>query len=343
MKALVLEDYKKLAITDSPIPELAANEVLIRVKSCGICGSDVHGFDGSSGRRIPPVIMGHEASGVVDSVGSAVTRFAPGERVTFDSMISCGNCRFCRRGAPNLCDERRVLGVSCEDYRRNGAFAEFVAVPEHIVYKIPDNLPFDEAALVEPVSVAVHAVNRTPVQLGDTAVVIGAGMIGLLTVQALRTAGCGRIIAVDLEDDRLGLARELGADDTLNSRQEDIPAAVIKMTNGLGADIAVEAVGADATVRMAVHSVRKGGAVTLIGNITPDVKFPLQSVVTREVSVLGSCASSNDYPACLELMGRGKIRVTPIISATVPLERGAEMFDRLYAKEPNLTKVILNP
>ena len=168
-------------------------------------------------------------------------------------------------------------------------------------------------------------------------------MIGLLTIQALRTAGCGRIIAVDLEDDRLALARELGADDTLNSRREDIPAAVTEMTNGLGADITVEAVGVDDTVRMAVDCVRKGGAVTLIGNITAEVKFPLQSVVTREVSVLGSCASSNDYPACLELMGQGRIRVTPIISATVPLERAAEMFDRLYAKEPNLTKVILNP
>ena len=343
MKALVLEDYKNLKIKDSPVPELTASEVLIRVKSCGICGSDVHGFDGSSGRRIPPVIMGHEASGVVDSTGAAVTRWKSGERVTFDSMISCGHCRFCRRGEPNLCDERRVLGVSCEDYRRDGAFAEFVSVPEHIVYKIPDNLPFDEAALVEPVSVAVHAVNRTPVQLADTAVVIGAGMIGLLTIQALRTAGCGRIIAVDLEDDRLRLARELGADDTLNSRQQDIPAAVSEMTNGLGSDITVEAVGADATVRMALGCVRKGGSVTLIGNIAPEVKFPLQSVVTREVSVLGSCASSNDYPACLELMSRSKIRVNPIISAAVPLDRGAEMFARLYAKEPNLTKVILNP
>ena len=343
MKALVLEDYKNLKIKDFPVPELAANEVLIRVKSCGICGSDVHGFDGSSGRRIPPIIMGHEASGVVESTGAAVTRFQPGERVTFDSMISCGHCRFCRHGDPNLCDERRVLGVSCEDYRRHGAFAEFVSAPEHIIYKIPDNLPFDEAALVEPVSVAVHAVNRTPVELGDTAVVIGAGMIGLLTIQALRTAGCGRIIAVDLEDGRLSLARKLGADDTLNSGQRDIPAAVTEITNGLGADITVEAVGADATVRMAVDSVRKGGTVTLIGNITPDVNFPLQSVVTREVSVLGSCASSNDYPACLELMGRGNIRVAPIISAAVPLDRGVEMFDRLYAKEPNLTKVILNP
>ena len=343
MKALVLEEYKKLVIDDVPAPEVAAGEVLVRVKSCGICGSDVHGFDGGSGRRIPPVIMGHEASGVVDQVGSNVNRFQPGDRVTFDSMISCGRCGFCRRGAPNLCDNRRALGVSCEDYRRHGAFAEFVNVPEHIVFPIPDNLSFDEAALVEPISVAVHAVNRTPKQLGDTAVVVGAGMIGLLTVQVLRTAGCGRIISVDLEDGRLAIARGLGADDILNSRNVDIPAVIREMTGGLGADIALEAVGADATVRMSIDSVRKGGVVTLIGNVTPDVGFPLQSVVTREITVYGSCASANDYPACLELMGRRAIQAAPIISASVPLEQGAEMFDRLYAKEPGLTKVILRP
>jgi L-iditol 2-dehydrogenase len=343
MKALLLEEYKRLAIDEVPEPEIAPNEVLISVKSCGICGSDVHGYDGSSGRRIPPVIMGHEAAGLVARLGADVKGLSEGDRVTFDSMISCQRCYFCRRGQPNLCDDRKVLGVSCNEYRRHGAFAEFVAVPEHIVYKIPDNLAFDHAAMIEPVSVAVHAVNRTPVQLGDTAVVVGAGMIGLLTVQALRTAGCGRIVSVDLEDDRLELARKLGADMTFNSRTADVPAMLREITEGRGADIAMEAVGADATVKMSIDCVRKGGVVTLIGNITPTVNFGLQAVVTREISVLGSCASSNDYPSCLELMGRGAIQVAPIISATVPLERGPEMFDRLYNREPNLTKVILNP
>jgi L-iditol 2-dehydrogenase len=343
MKALLLEDYKRLALTEVPEPEIGSHDVLVRVQSCGICGSDVHGFDGSSGRRIPPVIMGHEASGTVAKVGAAVERYHEGERVTFDSMISCGRCLFCRQGRPNLCDNRRVLGVSCQEYRRHGAFAEYVAVPDHIVVKIPDSLPFNEAAMVEPVSVAVHAVNITPVRLGETAVVIGAGMIGLLTLQALRNAGCGRIVSVDLEDGRLALAKQLGADDVLNSRSEDIPARIREMTDGLGADVVMEAVGADATVRMAIECARKGGVVTLIGNVTASVSFPLQSVVTREISVFGSCASSNDYPACLALMGRGSIRVAPMISAAVPLERGPEMFDRLYQREPNLTKVILNP
>ncbi len=344
MKALVLNEYKKLDLLDVPSPEIAPNEVLVRVRSCGICGSDVHGYDGSSGRRIPPVIMGHEASGEIASVGSAARQFKPGERVTFDSMICCRNCVFCREGRPNLCEDRRVLGVSCEDYRRHGAFAEYVAVPDHIVFRVPDGVSFDEAAMVEPVSVAVHAVARATPSLGDSALVVGAGMIGLLTIQALRSAGCGRIFSVDLAADRLRLAKELGADETIQAGNgTDVPTLVRGMTGGLGADLVMEAVGADVTVAMSIDSVRKGGRVVLIGNIAPTVSFGLQSVVTREIDVLGSCASSNDYPACLDLMRRGAIRVRPVLSDSVPLDRGQEMFDRLYMREPGLTKVILQP
>ena len=343
MKALVLEEYKKLRVSEVPEPTLAPGEVLIRVQSCGICGSDVHGYDGSSGRRIPPVIMGHEASGVIARMGGQVEGFAEGDRVTFDSMISCGRCRFCRSGSPNLCDSRMVLGVSCADYTRNGAFAEYVNVPAHIVFKIPDALSFNEAAMVEPVSVAVHAVNLTPIRLGDTALVVGAGMIGLLTVQALRAAGCGKIISTDLADDRLTAAKKMGADVTLNPTSTDIVKTVRDMTGGAGVDISMEAVGAEATVATAIDSVRKGGSVTLIGNIAPKIGFGLQSVVTREIAVRGSCASSNDYPACLEMMGRGAMRTADLISATSPLEGGPSMFDRLYNHEPGLTKVILNP
>ncbi|MCY3775911.1 MAG: galactitol-1-phosphate 5-dehydrogenase, partial [Candidatus Aminicenantes bacterium] len=300
MKALVLNQYKKLDLLDVPSPGAAPDEVLVRVRSCGICGSDVHGYDGSSGRRIPPVIMGHEASGVVAEVGAAVRAFDPGDRVTFDSMICCRSCIFCRAGRPNLCEDRRVLGVSCGDYRRHGAFAEYVTVPEHVVFRVPDGVSFDEAAMVEPVSVAVHAVARANPALGDKALVVGAGMIGLLTIQALRSAGCGRIFAVDLAADRLRLAKELGADETIQSGAgTDVPAVMREMTGGLGADVVMEAVGIAETVAMSIESVRKGGTVVLIGNIAPTVGFGLQSVVTREIDVLGSCASSNDYPACL--------------------------------------------
>jgi L-iditol 2-dehydrogenase len=343
MKALLLTEYKKLEVTQAEVPEIGPRELLVRVHACGICGSDIHGWDGSSGRRIPPLIMGHEAAGEVAAVGDQVRRFQVGQRVTFDSMVSCGDCDYCRRGEINLCDNRRVLGVSCGDYRRHGAFAEYVSVPEHIVFALPPALPYHHAAMVEPVSVAVHAVDRTPIKLGDCAVVVGSGMIGLLVIQTLRIAGCGRIIAVDLDDRRLELACQLGADEGLNSRNVDVVAEVQKRTGGQGADIAMEVVGNTPAVRTAIQSVRKGGHVTLVGNITADVDFPLQSVVTREVTVYGSCASAGEYPRCIDLLARGAIQVDPLISARAPLEEGHAWFERLYKHEPGLMKVFLEP
>jgi L-iditol 2-dehydrogenase len=343
MKALLLRNYRELEVTEFPTPEIGEDEVLVRVRACGICGSDVHGYDGSSGRRIPPLVMGHEAAGVVAKVGKNVGAFQEGDRVTFDSTVYCGQCYFCRRGQVNLCEHRQVLGVSCGDYRRHGAFAEFVAVPKHILYRLPDTLGFEEAALIESVSIAVHATHRTPVRLGDTAVVVGTGMIGLLVVQALRAAGCTRIIAVDIDDFKLERARELGADEGLNAKQVDVASAIAERTEGRGADLAMEVVGAAASVNTALSAVRKGGSVTLVGNLAPKVEMPLQAIVTRELSLFGSCSSAGEYPTCIELMARGAIQVRPLITATAPLEEGAAWFDRLYNQESGLMKVILQP
>ena len=342
MQALLLKEYKKLDLVNMPEPEIGADDLLVRVRACGICGSDVHGFDGSTGRRIPPLVMGHEAAGVVERVGSAVSDLAPGDRVTFDSTIYCGRCYYCARGEVNLCDNRQVMGVSPGPYRRHGAFAEFVAVPRRIAYKLPDSLRFEQAALIEAASVAVHAVNITPVRIGDTAVVVGAGMIGVLAVQALRTAGCSDVIAVDLEDSRLEMARAAGATETLSAKT-DVAGAVLERTGGHGAAVAVECVGAEQPIRTAIACVRKGGAVTLVGNVTPQVSIPLQEVVTRQIRLQGSCASNGEYPAVIALMASGAIRVDPLISAVAPLTEGPQWFDRLYRKEPGLMKVILRP
>src|SRR5271168_1389165 len=194
MKALLLSEYSKLEVADLPTPAAGPGEVLVQVAACGICGSDVHGYDGSSGRRIPPLVMGHEAAGVVAEVGEGVTRFASGDRVTFDSTVYCGSCEYCLAGQINLCDHREVVGVSTPDFRRAGAFAEFVTVPERIVYKLPEELSFAEAAMLEAVSVALHAIAVSDLRGGETVLVIGAGMIGLLILQAARAAGCSRIL-----------------------------------------------------------------------------------------------------------------------------------------------------
>lgn len=343
MKALLLTKYMELEYTDQPAPAFGSEEVLVRVRACGICGSDIHGLDGSSGRRIPPLIMGHEASGVIEAVGANVTKWKPGDRVTFDSMVSCGVCSFCRRGEINLCDARQVLGVSCGDYRRHGAFAEFVNVPQHILFRLPDNVPFEHAAMIEPISIAVHAANLTPIEMGDTAVVVGSGMIGLLTIQAAKLAGCTRVFAVDLEDSKLELAKSLGADEGFNPKHCDPVKEIQDRTGGRGADVAFEAVGATEPIRTAIAAVRKGGTVTLIGNITPKIELSLQAVVTREIRLQGTCGSCGEYPACIDLLSRGLIKVDPFISAKVPLSEGAEWFNKLYHHEPNLMKVILQP
>ena len=340
---MLLTEYKKLELTDVPEPSAGRNDVLIRVRACGICGSDVHGFDGSSGRRIPPLIMGHEAAGVVERIGEGVERFVPGDRVTFDSMVSCGNCVFCLQGKSNLCDERRILGVSCEEYRQHGAFAELLSVPQQIVYRIPADLSFEHAAMVEPVSVAVHAVNLTPLELGQTALVVGCGTIGLLCVQALRAAGCSVIYAADPDGTRRERALRCGADDAIDPESVDLPAVVMARTGGYGAHIAMEAVGASDAVGAAIAAVRKGGVVTLVGNVTANIDFPLQSVVTREVQLIGTCGSSGEYPQCLELMSRQIIKVDSLITATEPLAKGPMWFERLYAGQPGLLKVILQP
>lgn len=331
-----------MEIAELPTPTLRTDEVLIRVAACGICGSDVHGYDGSSGRRIPPLVMGHEAAGTVETVGSAVKSFAIGDRVTFDSTVYCGECANCRRGDINLCDRRQVLGVSCGDYCRAGAFAEFVAVPARILHRLPDNLPFEEAAMLEAVAVAIHAVNLAEISASTTALVIGAGTIGILTLQALRAAGCARVFVTDVDQDRLEMARQLGANEILLS-DDSLNTKLLQLTDNEGVDVALEAVGRNETVAAAIDGVRKGGVVVLVGNIAPNVNLPLQKVVTRQIRLQGSCASAGEYPQAIRWMASGAIRVKPLISAVAPLEEGPKWFDRLYAREPNLLKVVLTP
>ena len=343
MKALTLTAYEQFEFSESPDPEIADDEVLVAVKACGICGSDIHGMDGSSGRRIPPIIMGHEAAGDIARVGASVRSWKVGDRVTFDSTVYCGKCPTCLSGQVNLCPHRRVLGVSCGDYRRHGAFAEFVRVPQHILHAIPEALPYEQAAFAEPVSIALHGVNRLPLKAGDSAVVVGAGLIGLLVVQALKAKGAGTVVAVDIDEGRLALARELGADASLVSG-EDTPARVREIVgNPDGADHALEVVGFGPTVKIAVESVRKGGSISCVGNLKAEVPFPLQAIVTRELTVYGSCASAGEYAEAVEAVASGSIRVEPLISAVAPLAEGASWFSRLHHNTEGLLKVVLRP
>ncbi|MCK4966819.1 galactitol-1-phosphate 5-dehydrogenase [bacterium] len=343
MKALVLREYNQFEYTDVPVPKFGPDEVLVEIKACGICGSDVHGMDGSTGRRIPPIIMGHEASGIIAETGANVTEYSKGDRVTFDSTIYCGDCYYCRQGFINLCDNRKILGVSCEEFRRDGTLAEYAAVPQHILYRLPDGLSFERAAAVEPLSIALHAVKHVRISESDTAVVIGAGVIGLFVVQSLKAAGCKNIVAVDINESRLKLAHSLGADNTIVSNRQNTPVEIHDLASGRGADYVFDAAGNPETFITGLDSLKKGGSFILIGNVSPSVQFPLQQVVSREITIYGSCASNGEYPECLDMIQRGIINVEKLISRTAPLSEGAQWFKKLYNREDDLIKVILKP
>ena len=343
MKALVLEEYKKLVYKDVPDPVIASNEVLVRVKACGICGSDVHGFDGSTGRRIPPVIMGHEASGIIVRTGADVRNWKEGDRVTFDSTVYQLDDWFTLQGKYNLSENREVLGVSPGTYRRNGAFAEYVAIPQHILYRIPDSVSYEKAAMVEAIAVALHAVNLSGIKPGQSCLVAGAGMIGVFIIRILHLSGASKIIALDISKSHLSNAEKSGADLALNPGEGNVIEKIMEFTGNRGADISFEAVGIGETVNLAVDSVIKGGTVVLVGNVSPKIDFPLQKVVTRELRIQGSCAIRGEHEAVLEMIERGKIKVDDQISKVAPLSEGALWFDKLYYKKEDLNKVILVP
>lgn len=343
MKALVLTAYNRLELADLPKPEIGPDDVLVRVAACGICGSDVHGLDGKSGRRIPPIVMGHEACGTVAAVGRGVRDLREGARVTFESMIWCGRCGACTEGRRNQCETLEIVGVSTETFRRQGAYAEYVAVPRRVVFAIPDALPFEKAALVEPLSVAVHAVARTPVKAGDTAAVVGAGMIGLLVIQALRAAGAGRVIAIDVDEGKLALAKRLGASDGIPARSGPAHEAVLAATGGRGADVVMEVVGTAKATETALLSARAGGTVTLVGNFEQRMELPIQKAVVRELTLIGTLGENGEYPRCIELLASGAVEVGPLVSRVAPLEEGPALFGRLTRAEPGLMKVILRP
>ena len=343
MKAMVLSEYSQLQVEEAPRPEVGADELLIEVAACGICGSDVHGYDGSTGRRIPPIVMGHEAAGTVAAVGAAVAEFAVGDRVTFDSTVFCGVCEYCKKGEVNLCNRREVIGVSCTEFRRAGAFAEYLTVPARVAYKLPDELEFAEAAMLEAVSVALHGVVVSAMRGGESVLVIGAGMIGLLLVQAARVAGAARVYVSDVDATRLTLAAGMGATETFLASSAALTEQVKARTDGGGVDVVLEAVGREETIATGIDCVRKGGTVTLVGNISPQVSIPLQKVVSRQIRLQGSCASAGEYPEAMRLIASGAIKVAPLITAVAPLSEGPRWFERLYAREPNLMKVVLDP
>lgn len=343
MKALVLEEYNHFVYREVDTPTAGPGEVRVRVMACSVCGSDVKGMDGSTGRRQPPIIMGHEAAGIIESVGDGVETFRVGDRVTFDSTIYCNRCEMCREGLVNLCDHREVIGVSCDEYRHHGAMAEYVVVPEYVLYHIPDSVTYQQASMVEPMSVAYHGVTRCPIPVGGTAMVVGVGTIGLFAVQILKSLGVRQVIAVDIAQKRLDMALKNGADVGIDSRDPEADARILALTGGKGVDAAYDATGIESTVLMCTRLTKVNGSVVLIGNIAKEMRFPLQYVVTHQLSFFGSCASAGEYDQCLKLIAEGKVDVDAMVSGSFPLSEGDKWMHKVYNREDGLDKIVLLP
>jgi L-iditol 2-dehydrogenase len=338
MKAMVFAGPREMPLEERADPVPASGTVVVAIRASGICGSDVHGFLGATGRRRPGIVMGHEAAGDVIEVGPGVTSVRAGDRVVLKSILVCGECDRCRSGKPNLCAERQGMGMHFD-----GAYAELIAVPEKLLVPLPDTLNYEEGAIVEPLAVAMHAVSITPFSPMDFVVVVGAGPIGLLTLLAARLRGAGSIVVTDRNPHRLEVARLLGAELTVDVESTDPVAAVMAATGGRGADVVFEAVGINATVAQSLAVARAGAQVTLIGNSAPLVELPMQDLVTRELTLRGSYGFCDEFEQAADALAARSIDVRPLIELVAPLEDGPDLFRQLGEGHMDAVKVMLAP
>jgi L-iditol 2-dehydrogenase len=339
MRALLLDAERHLTLIDMPIPALERpGDVLVRVRAVGVCGSDLHGYLGHTGRRVPPLVMGHEAAGEVVAAGAGVRSLRPGDRVATNTIAACGQCRPCRAGTRSLCERRRILGMDAP-----GAYAEYVVWPEDSLPGLPDGLSYEAGALAEPLAVALHAVDIAAIRRGDVVFIAGGGPIGVLAHLLARIAGAGKIIVSDLHAERRSSARAFGADVVVDAASEDPAAVVREATGGSGADVAIEAVGAGVTARHTIDAVRNAGTVVWLGNSERRIEIDMQAVVTRDLTIRGSYGMTGlEFERALALLAAGELPVGEIVNRYATLDDGPALFEELLAS-PATIKCVIRP
>lgn len=338
MKALVYHGPEQVKWEEIPDVRPKEGEVLLKVKAVGICGSDVHGYLGITGRRIPPMVMGHEFSGIVTEVGTGVTTVKAGDRVAPYPVVFCGECEFCRQGNVHICLNKTAFGVlDC-----NGAMAEYISVPAKLVFKLADEVSYGVGSMMEPMAVAYRGVNHAGDLSGKNVLIVGAGTIGLLALAIVKMRNPAKIFVSDLSDNRLAVAAKMGADFTINPASCDPHATIKAETGGAGVEVAFEAVGATPTVQQAMSALKIGGTAVWIGNSAKMIQVNMQEVVTRELRVAGSFLYTfKEFGDVVALLNSGKIDVAPMISLETHMENGPELLAAL-AKDPGpMIKVIL--
>lgn len=337
MKSAVVVEAEKVEIRDMEVPETKVNEVLIKVKTVGVCGSDLHLFKGTHAFRTLPAVLGHEVAGEIVSVGKDVTRFEIGDRVTIEPHIGCGNCHFCENALVNLCENKIVPGTP----EWTGTFGEYFNAPEEMVYKINDDISYEIGTLIEPLAVGIHTIDRITVSEKDTIVILGSGTIGLLTLVAAREAGYKNIICTDTQPFNLEMARKQGAHLTLNPLEDDVKKEVLSFTNGKGADVAIVATDAKVIVDQATSVVKKRGEVGIVSMITERIPVDTYQFVFKELTLFGAMTyETKDFKKAVQLVNDG-LNLSDFVTQRLPLSESQEAMQILNEKKENVVKVIV--
>ncbi len=321
-RRILIKSANEVVVDEVPVPTPGPGQVMLKIAYSGICGSDLHAYQGKHPFIDLPATPGHEFSGYIEAVGEGVTGFTKGQRVTVEPSLVCGKCYLCKTGRYNICESLRVMG--CQG---DGAMADYFVVPADKVVAIPDNLSLKHAALVEPMAVGVHAVRRSKIQVGSNVVILGAGTIGLGILQVAKMAGAKRIVVTDLIDDRLELAKQLGATRVINPKKEDPVKTLLTEKPYEGWDVIFEAVGIETTIRQALDIVRKGGQVVVVGVFGDETKVIMGNVQDRETEIIGTLMYlRRDFSDAVDYIASGQVQVEPLITSIFPLDDVAKAF-----------------
>jgi (R,R)-butanediol dehydrogenase/meso-butanediol dehydrogenase/diacetyl reductase len=350
MKAALWYDRKDIRVETIPEPSLEKDQVKIKVSYCGICGSDLHEYLAGPifipveephpiSKDKAPIVMGHEFAGMVTAVGEDVTGIKVGDRVCVEPIYSCGTCHSCRKGHYNVCEQLGFIGLS----GGLGGFSEYSVVPSKMIHKIPDNMTWEQAALVEPAAVAVHAVRQSDMKIGDSVAVIGTGPIGLLVIQAAKAAGASKIVAVEVSPERRDFAEQAGADLIIDPLEREPVQAIKEFTNGLGVDVAFEVAGIEATIHTAIESTKPEGNVVNISIWEKPASIPVNQFILTERKMTSIIAYRNIFPQVIQLLANGQMKATELITKKISLDQiVTEGFEAL-TNNKNQIKILVDP
>lgn len=341
MKVAVMNGIGKMGFVEREVPQPADNEVLVKLEYVGICGSDMHYYEtGRIGDYVvePPFVLGHEPGGVVVEVGKDVKHLKVGDRVALEPGKTCGHCEFCKEGKYNLCPDVVFFATPPVD----GVFQEYVAHEAALCFKLPDNVDTMEGALIEPLAVGFHAANQGGAHAGQTAIVFGAGCIGLVSMMALKAEGVSKVYVVDIMQKRLDKAMELGATEVINSMDTDVMAEIARLTEGKGADLIIETAGMEITTRQAIHIAKKGATIVLVGySKTGEMTLPMSLALDKELTFKTVFRYRHIYPMAIEAVASGKVNLKGIVSNVFDFDDIQNAMDKSISDKANIVKSVV--